>query len=140
MSIGEEDITLDWVLVVYFIIAAQPASAATQIPMQSEKICEASVMRVRNSFAQFWATKRGQYESRKWEKARKRAGQVTPTSEIVRDLMTGKLGRDQFDKLYELGSSGYFFGPAPAFNSEDQRVAKSNIFTVCLPTRSKNSP
>ncbi len=71
MSIGEEDITLDWVLVVYFIIAAQPASAATQIPMQSEKICEASAMRVKNGFAQFWATKRGQNESRKWEKARK---------------------------------------------------------------------
>ncbi len=125
---------MDWVLLIYFMVAAQPANTATKVPMKSEIACVDAGKRVKQQFAIYWASKRYEDEVKRWEISRRRSGSPAPSGDEIALLMAQKKYKKTFESKFGKGSSARYLGPFPSAKPSDLRIANNSIFTVCLPS------
>ena len=129
------DLFVNWMLLIYFMLASQPAEHATMVPMTSQAICLKEAFNVKQRFATYWARKRLNNVVAGWERSKKRAGQAVPNGKDLEMLMSKQNFKKIFEKKFGVGSSAKYIGPFPPPEAEDFRLAENTIFTVCVPSR-----
>ena len=126
---------MDWMLLIYFMMANQPSAPSTVLPMESHAVCLQAAEEVKSQFASHLAARRFQEETARWERFRKRSGVEPPTAAEISRLFNEPAYKKTFNRKYGAGASDRYITVPSSPEAEDMRQGVKTIFTVCLPNR-----
>jgi len=126
---------MDWMLLIYFMVANQPTAPATMLPMENQAVCLQAAENVKSQFASHLAARRFQEETARWERFRKRSGVEPPSAAEISRLYAEPAYKETFERKFGAGAADRYITVPPSPEAEDLRQGVKTIFTVCVSNR-----